>query len=333
MVGSRDIFERRVNIKPVEYPEFEAYKLAIRASYWVHDEFNFTADIQDFHTKLNDNERLVVKRTMLAISQIEVQVKRFWADLSKYFPKPELDDVGVTFADSEVRHKDAYSELLEILGLNEEFERISEIPAIADRISYLDKINLSLKDFQNTKDKNKVVFAVIIFALFVEHISLFGQFLIMLSFNKEQNTLKDLANVVQATSKEEEIHGKFGLELFKIIKEEHPEFINEELLADIHNLCLKAVAAETKILDWIFEGGDLDHLSKQTVQNYINSRFNSALKTLGIKYEVAEILPEELEKIKWFDELMMATPLDDFFYKKSQQYNKKTKSITEDDLF
>jgi ribonucleoside-diphosphate reductase beta chain len=42
-------------------------------------------------------------------------------------PKPEIGAVGFTFAESEVRHMDAYSHLLEILGLNEEFEKITEV--------------------------------------------------------------------------------------------------------------------------------------------------------------------------------------------------------------
>ena len=39
-------------------------------------------------------------------------------------PKPEIGAVGFTFAESEVRHMDAYSHLLEILGLNNEFQKI-----------------------------------------------------------------------------------------------------------------------------------------------------------------------------------------------------------------
>ena len=46
-------------------------------------EFNFTTDIDDFKTKVSDKEREVIKRAMLAIAQIEVNVKTFWADMYK----------------------------------------------------------------------------------------------------------------------------------------------------------------------------------------------------------------------------------------------------------
>ena len=74
-----NIFEKRVNLKPYEYPNLNEYVDAIRHSYWIHTEFNFTSDIQDFKTHLSETERHAIKNTMLAISQIEVAVKSFGA--------------------------------------------------------------------------------------------------------------------------------------------------------------------------------------------------------------------------------------------------------------
>ena len=74
---NKNIFEPRANILPYEYPELLAYKDAIRHSYWIHTEFNFTTDIDDFKTKVSNSEREVIKRAMLAIAQIEVNVKTF----------------------------------------------------------------------------------------------------------------------------------------------------------------------------------------------------------------------------------------------------------------
>ncbi|WP_425330888.1 ribonucleotide-diphosphate reductase subunit beta, partial [Mannheimia haemolytica] len=170
--------KKRLNIKPYEYPELLEFKDAIRHSYWLHTEFNFTGDIQDYRTTINDHERHVLTRAMLAISQVEVNVKRFWGELYCYFPKPEMDDVGGTFAESEVRHKDAYSFLLEKLGLNEMFSQIHEIEPLMNRIRYMES-------FMKDKDagKGEFVLSLVLFSLFVEHISLFGQFIIMMSFN------------------------------------------------------------------------------------------------------------------------------------------------------
>ena len=138
---TRNIFMARENILPYEYPSLLEYKDAIRHSYWIDTEYNFTTDIDDFKIKVTDEEREVIKRTMLAIAQIEVNVKTFWADLYKRMPITEIGDVGMTFAESEVRHKDAYARLLRILGLEEEFKTVVEIPAIKGRISYLKEVS------------------------------------------------------------------------------------------------------------------------------------------------------------------------------------------------
>ena len=61
----RNIFERRITLKPFEYPELYEYVPAIRHSYWIHTEFNFTSDIQDFKTHLTEIERNAIKNAML----------------------------------------------------------------------------------------------------------------------------------------------------------------------------------------------------------------------------------------------------------------------------
>jgi ribonucleoside-diphosphate reductase beta chain len=318
----------RVNILPYEYPSLLAYKDAIRHSYWIDTEFNFTTDIDDFKTKISDQEREVIKRSMLAIAQIEVNVKTFWADLYKRMPITEIGDVGMTFAESEVRHKDAYARLIRILGLEEEFIHVVEIPAIKDRIAYLTKY----LDGTRSKDNKMYTKSVLLFSLFIEHVSLFSQFLIMMSFNKEKNLFKGISNVVEATSKEEEIHGNFGSELINIIKEENPEWFDEEFEQLIDSACKKAYIAECKILDWIFEQGELSFLTKNTIKSFIQNRFNNSLQRIGMK-PVFEVDFMEIEKTLWFDIEIKSTKEGDFFYKKSIDYNKKSKSITEDDLF
>jgi ribonucleoside-diphosphate reductase beta chain len=318
----------RVNILPYEYPSLLAYKDAIRHSYWIDTEFNFTTDIDDFKTKISDDEREVIKRSMLAIAQIEVNVKTFWADLYKRMPITEIGDVGMTFAESEVRHKDAYARLLRILGLEEEFMHVVEIPAIKDRIAYLTKY----LDGTRSKDNKMYTKSVLLFSLFIEHVSLFSQFLIMMSFNKEKNLFKGISNVVEATSKEEEIHGNFGSELINIIKEENPEWFDEEFEQLIDSACKKAYIAECKILDWIFEKGELSFLTKDTIKSFIQNRFNNSLARIGMK-PVFEVDFSEIEKTLWFDVEILSTKEGDFFYKKQIDYNKKSQSITEDDLF
>jgi len=323
-----NIFEKRINLKPYDYPVLGEYVNAIRHSYWIHTEFNYTSDVQDFKTSLSEVEKNAIKNTMLAISQIEVAVKTFWGDIYKKMPKPEIGSVGATFAESEVRHHDAYSHLLEILGLNNEFKNLKKNPVIMKRVSYLES---ALKNV-NSDDNQEFSESIILFSLFIEHVSLFSQFLIIMAFNKHRNVLKGISNVVEATSKEEQIHGDFGIDLIKIIKEENPEWFDESHKALVQETCKEAFLSESKIIDWIFEKGELDFLPKVVIKEFIKNRFNNSLESIGIS-KVFDINETLLSNTDWFDDEIIGTKHGDFFVKRSINYSKRTKSITSDDLF
>ena len=323
-----DIFEKRINLKPYEYPHLYEYVPAIRHSYWIHSEFNFTSDIQDFKIQLTDSERSAIKNTMLAISQIEVAVKSFWGDIYHRIPKPEIGSVGSTFAESEVRHADAYSHLLEILGLNSEFKELKKKPAIMKRVRYLET---ALKN-SKSDDNREYAESILLFSLFIEHVSLFSQFLIIMAFNKHKNMLKGISNVVEATSKEEQIHGDFGIDLIKILQKENPDWFTKNYHESIQQMCKDAFEAESEVVDWIFENGELDFLPKAVVNEFLKNRFNNSLESIGIEkvFDVDQGLVSETE---WFDDEIIGTKHGDFFVKRSINYSKKTQSITSDDLF
>lgn len=324
----RDIFKPRKNLKPYEYPELEKYKEAIQHSYWLHTEYNYTSDIQDYKVNVKDHERTAIKNSMLAIAQIEVDVKEFWGDLYKRLPKPELANVGHTFAESEVRHSDAYAHLLELLGLNNEFEKIDEIPALRNRINYLRKHN----EYARTGNDRDYAIAILLFSAFVEHISLFSQFLIIMSFNKYSNLFSGISNAIEATSKEEQLHGEFGVELINTIREEKPKWFDESMANDIYNLVKEAYKSEHEVLDWIFEDGELEFMPRYTVEEFIKNRLNNSLEAIGLE-RIFNVDEKEVEKTDWFDDEVVATKHVDFFEKRSVNYTKRSRSITADDLF
>jgi ribonucleoside-diphosphate reductase beta chain len=326
VANKRSVFNKRANLKPYEYPDLLEYVNAIRHSYWIHTEFNYTSDIQDLKVKLTKEEAGIVNRAMLAISQIEVQVKTFWAKVGDRLPKPEIQSVGATFAESEVRHADAYSNLLELMGLNEEFKKILTIPAIQKRIAYLDQaIQYQVEDRDYFKN-------IILFSMFVENVSLFSQFLIMMSFNKHRNVLKGISNAVEATSKEEDIHARFGFDLVNLIKKENPRWFTQDTVDRLKQITMEAYMAESEVVDWIYGEGDLDFLPKALVKEFVKDRFNQSMKAIGLE-EVFEADKDKVKETAWFTEEMLGTKNVDFFVKRSTAYSKKTKSFTEDDLF
>lgn len=326
--ANRDIFAKRVAFKPFEY-DLEPYKQAINHAYWLVSEWNFTSDVQDFHTKLNPQQKNVIKNALLAISQIEVSVKSFWGKLGDRFPKAEFDQIGATFSESEVRHSDAYSHLLQVLGLNNDFAVLLENPAIQGRVEYLSKY---LRGATSTTPNESFARVLTLFSLFIENVSLFSQFAVIKSFNKYLNVLKDVDNVVQATQQEEQIHAMLGAQIVMFIKQEHPDWFNQEFYDRINKACKEAFAAECNIIDWIFEAGDIDFISRDSLKEFIKHRFNLSLAMIEAA-PVFEIDESKLAPLKWFEIELMSEVNTDFFNKKSTNYSKKTKPITEDDLF
>lgn len=320
------VFDKRIAFKPFEYPEIVGYKAAINHSYWLVSEWNFTSDINDYHTKLTPVERNVIKNALLAISQIEVSVKKFWTKLGETFPKAEFDQVGVTFGESEIRHADAYSHLLQVLGLNDDFATLLDNPVIKGRVEYLTKY------LTRGETQQEFVFTLALFSLFVENVSLFSQFAVIKSFNKHKNVLKDIDNVVQATQKEELIHAQFGSYLVRLIQKEYPEWFTPDFYERLNLAVVKAFDSECAILDWIFEQGEPSFLTKASLVAFLKQRFNDSLVMIGAEpYFVVD--REELNGLVWFDDEIHAEVNFDFFHKKPVSYSKKTQSIKAEDIF
>lgn len=191
----RNIFEKRIAYKPFEYPEVNEIINVINQTYWKVNEVDFTADMQDFKTRLSDVEKEVFKRNLLAISQVEVGVKTFWGDLYKHFPKPEFNNLGVTLAENEVTHSEAYSKLLEVLGYNNEFEKLYNIPI------FKEKIDLIENSLTNRKD---ILEKLIFFTIVIENASLFSQFANILSFNRFKGVMKNVSNIINWSSSDEQ---------------------------------------------------------------------------------------------------------------------------------
>lgn len=322
----KDIFSYRESIQPYEYPHLLKYADAIHESFWTPEHFTYDRDVSDFKNKLSSSEQEAVKRSMLAIGVVENKVKTFWARIDQRMPKTEISDVGHTFAGNEVIHRRTYEKLLNLLNLGSEFDKVLEVECMQGRSKYLTKY-LSGITSRSNKEFTK---SLILFTLLVENASLFTQFLIVASFNKyKKQILSNFNTVVTATGREENLHGQFGAELIKIIQEQNPDWFDEEMEQKIRRNIRKAYRAEVKVIDWIFEKGELDFLSKEVVIEYLKQRFNHSLNQIGYKPEY-EINEELIAKTEFFDMSVKCSIAFDFFNEKSSDYA-QINLITEDD--
>lgn len=320
------IFDKRVNIRPYEYPDLLDYANAMRHAYWIHSEYNYTSDIQDYHN-MSISEQSVFRKTMLAIAHVEVAVKSFWSDLHKSLPKPEIATVGIVFGESETRHEELYSHVLELLWLHEEFVKLLDVPAIQKRVEIIDKAMA-----KKGESKKEFIKTLIFFSLFTENVSLFSQFYIAMSYNKFKGYMKWMSNGIEASTKEEDLHANFWADIINILRDEYPDLFTTEDKQEIIDLCTQALENEWEILNWIFADGDLDFVKKDIVKNYIAYRMNKGLKAVNINH-VFPVDQALLTETTWFEDEIVVSKHTDFFNKRSTNYTKRSKSFSSDDLF
>lgn len=322
------LFDKRVQYKPFEYPEILKFSEAINKSFWVHSEVDFTADVQDFHAHLTNEEQNAIKNSLLAIAQVEVAVKSFWGNLYHHFPKPELNGLGATFAECEFRHSEAYSRLLEVLGYNNLFESLVEVPVIKERIGYLSSA------LQNARSDDKKEYAVslILFSLLIENVSLFSQFAIILAFTRFKGLMKNVSNIIAWTSVDEQIHANAGIFLINKLKEEYPDIFTQETIEHVRSVVKQSIVTEGRILDWIFGAGEINIINKHDLTNFMKFRADESLKQIGVE-PIFNVSQKDNAAMLWFEEEVFSNSLDDFFAKRPVEYTKFDKSISAQDLF
>ena len=322
------LFEEQVSRKPNNYPWTEDFVNAMHNGFWTDKEFNFQSDVQDFKVNLSEKEREIIKRTLSAIGQVEVSVKKFWANLGNHLPHPGITDLGYVMANIEVIHNNAYERLLSVLELEDVFEENLKLPIIKGRVEYLKKyLN---KCYMN--DKKQYIYSLILFTLFVENVSLFSQFYIINWFNRYENVLKDTAQQVAYTSRDENIHGLVGTKIVNVLREEYPELFNDDLPERLKEEAQCAFDAESKIIDWIIGDYEKDNISADILKEFIKNRLNESLEQIGFE-KVFDVDKEKISSTIWFDEDVLGNSATDFFFKRPVEYSKKDKSFDEDDLF
>lgn len=320
------IFEEQVSRKPNHYPWTEGFIEAMHNGFWTDKEFSFKSDVQQFKVDLSERDREIIVRTLSAIGQIEVAVKTFWAKLGDNLPHPSLQDLGYVMANTEVIHNNAYERLLTVLDLEDVFDENLKLDWIQGRVKYLKKYTHRFyKD-----SKKQYLYALILFTLFVENVSLFSQFYIINWFSSFKNVLKDTDQQVKYTRNEELIHALVGMKIVNTIKDEYPDLIDDEFSQRIADEAKEAFAAESKIIDWMVNGINEKGLSAPILKEFVKNRINDSLTQIGFD-KVFDVDQELLKETMWFQEQLLGNNMTDFFHSKDTGYSKKNQCF--DELF
>jgi ribonucleoside-diphosphate reductase beta chain len=322
------IFDEQISRKPNFYPWTDSFIEAMHNGFWTDKEFSFKSDVQQFKVNLSEQEKEIIIRTLSAIGQIEIAVKTFWAKLGENLPHPSLQDLGYVMANTEVIHNNAYERLISTLGLEDVFEKNLKLDWIQGRVKYLKKYT-----HRYYKDsKKQYVYALTLFTLFVENVSLFSQFYIINWFARFKNVLKDTDQQVKYTRNEENIHALVGAKIINTIRDEYPDLFDADFIEKILSEAKEAYESESKIIDWMVNGIKEEGLNAQVLKEFVKNRINESLKMIGFP-TAFEIDKSLVSSTMWFEEELLGNNMVDFFHSRPTEYSKKNQSFSEEDLF
>lgn len=264
-------------------------------------------DAPYFHNILPELDKEAIRRCILAVAMVEDKVKMFWPYLYQDIPQTVISDVGGLHGMVEITHRRSYHALAEVIGVD--VKDIDNHKVLKDRLAYLNK---HLEKDPKIIGKKRILKKLILFTSLVEKGSLFTQFYILMSYAKNNRGLKTISALQQSTAAEENSHYAFGIDLINIIKEEYPSLWEEYLIDLVTKNIQMAYDTELRLIDWFFEKGVPEHLTKEEVVNFLGYNFNTISKDLGldIKFEYDDALYRE--KNEWMM-LKLHSTEPDFF--------------------
>lgn len=324
-----NIFEKEFHIDPT-YQNLDKYVTIMYRGFWTpakYEKLISEVDAPHFFNKMTDIDREAIKRCILAVSIVEDKVKTYWSTLALDLPQTIIGDVGGVFGQSEVTHRRSYHSLADVL--NVDTNNIDEHTALKGRVAYLNKY---LENDPKIIGKKRILKKLILFTSLVERCSLFSQFYILMSFAKHNKGLKSISALQESTAIEEVLHYSFGIDVINIIKQQFPQLWDDYLIELVSKNILMAYESEINLINWFFENGTPEHLTKEEVVNFLNDNFNVVCKDLGIElsFKVDEKMYEE--KSSWFRQKVFMTTEPDFFDNNVPGYASETVEVDVDNL-
>ena len=198
-MAKTNLLQERIVYKPFEYQEAADYWLKQQQAHWLHTEVPMMSDVNDWKQNLNETEKNIIGSILKGFAQTETVVNDYWSSLvTKWFRKPEVIKMAVTFGAFETIHAEAYSLLNEELGLDD-FSEFLEDEATMAKIEELMKVR---DNHDGTPNWHQRAVSLAIFSAFTEGVNLFSSFAVLLSF-KLDNKLKGVGQIVEWSIRDE----------------------------------------------------------------------------------------------------------------------------------
>ena len=309
--------------KPFKYPEAYEYWNTHDKMVWHTDEVPLADDVLDFH-QADEEEREFITNILRLFVQNDVMVGAGYDTLTRIFKPTEVSMMLRGFADRENTHIDAYSNLVDTLGFDDDFySEFLDVAVMETKTDYIEKAKIKkYEDYKlmgmsdaevDNQYRRGVARMLAVYASLTEGVSLFAQFAMLLQYQTE-NKYKGMCTIVDWSIKDEEQHVQGNSWLFRTFIQENQDIFDDELKFEIYEAARQIVAYECALVDYL----NPPHMDKGVVKDYIKYITDERLKLIGFKpnYNITH------NPIPLMDELTAGVSLANFFEARVVDYTK-----------
>lgn len=308
--------------KPFRYPWcYDAWLMQQRI-HWLPEEVPMTTDVQDWHHKLNMQERHLLTQIFRFFTQADIEVNNcYMRHYSRVFQPTEVQMMLAAFSNMETIHIAAYAHLLDTIGIPEvEYSAFLHYKEMKDKYDYMQEFGVETKE--------AIAITMAVFGAFTEGLQLFASFAILMNFPRF-NKMKGMGQIVSWSVRDETLHANSIIRLFKTFIDENPEVRTENLRQQIYVACETIVSHEDAFIDLAFEMGSIEGLSAEEVKNYIRYIGDHRLLQLGLN----PIFGINKNPLPWMDTMLNAVEHTNFFENRATEYSKAATEGTWEDAF
>jgi len=310
------LLKERTTFKPLEYPwSYEFYQMSEKM-HWLPQEVKLDKDVRDWNAKLTPEQKNFLTQIFRFFTQGDVDVAAGYYDkFIPLFKKPELRMMMGSFAAREAIHIEAYSLLIDTLGLPEsEYAAFLKYEAMAAKHDYLEKYAV------NPQDKKNIARALAVYPAFTEGLQLFSSFVMLLNFTRPEggSVMTGMGEIVEWSLKDESLHVEGMLKVFEEFIRENPEIWTDDFRGELYQIARDMVELEDSFIDLAFEMGGIQGLSRAEVKEYIRYIADRRLLQLGLKpnYGIKD------NPLPWVDEIVNSVVHTNFFEGRATEYAK-----------
>ena len=287
------LLKTREYYKPFDYPwMYDYYKLQ-NQMHWMPESVPLHTDVKDWQD-ITDKEKNLLTQIFRLFTQSDVDVASGYIDrYMRIFRKPEARMMMGSFANMEAIHQDAYSLLLDTVGMPEiEYKAFAEYEEMSNKHEYISE----LKTVRS--DKRSIAKTLAVYSAFTEGLQLFSSFAILLNFPRF-GKMKGMGQIVTYSIRDESMHVEAMTKLFREFIQENLDIWTDDFKKEIYEICRHMVKLEDKFLDLVFDMGDLEGLTKKDMYAYNRYIADRRLLQLGLKtnYDQRE------NPLGWIDEV------------------------------